>query len=178
MIASLFFFLFSQLGVGMMLTLLFISPRRIGNGFFKFASLTAGILMAVTLAFNYMFPSPYRGSHWPEILLLISLVLTFLYNRVVGLDKIGPALVLLIGATATGLISHNLRELHEMVNGQSGNHQIPVAEHHGQQNGAQQRGRGSRLHRRAAGDVEHARLLGHHCLPLIVSFGFMRATLH
>jgi hypothetical protein len=105
MIASLFFFLFSQLGVGMMLTLLFISPRRIGNGFFKFASLTAGILMAVTLAFNYMFPSPFRGSHWPEVLLLISLVLTFLYNRVIGLDKIGPALVLLIGATATGLIS-------------------------------------------------------------------------
>ena len=105
MIASMFFFLFSQLGVGMMLTLLFISPRRIGNSFFKFASLTAGILMAVTLGFNYMFPSPFRASHWPEILLWISVVLTFLYNRVVNLDKLTAALVLLIGATATGLIS-------------------------------------------------------------------------
>ena len=100
-----FFFLFSQLGVGMMLTLLFLSPRRIGNGFFKFASLTAGILMAVTLAFNYMYPSPYRDSHWPEILLLISVVLTFVYNRVVILDKFTPALFLLIAATATGLMS-------------------------------------------------------------------------
>ena len=57
MIASMFFFLFSQLGVGMMLTLLFLSPRRIGNGFFKFASLTAAILMGVTLGFNFIFPS-------------------------------------------------------------------------------------------------------------------------
>ena len=46
MISSTFFFLFSQLGVGMMLTLLFISPRSIGNSFFKFASLTAAILLA------------------------------------------------------------------------------------------------------------------------------------
>jgi len=105
MIASLFFFLFSQLGVGMMLTLLFISPRRIGNGFFKFASLTAGILMGVTLAFNFIFPSPYRIGHGPEILLLASVVLTTLYNRVINLDKFSAALALLIGATATGLIS-------------------------------------------------------------------------
>ena len=105
MIASLFFFLFSQLGVGMMLTLLFISPRRIGNGFFKFASLTAGILMGVTLAFDFIFPSPYRESHGPVVLLLISVVLTILYNRVVNLDKFTAALALLIGATATGFIS-------------------------------------------------------------------------
>ena len=100
-----FFFLFSQLGVGMMLTLLFISPRRIGNGFFKFASLTAGILMGVTLAFNFIFPSLYRMGHGPEILLLISVVLTILYNRVVDLDRFTPALVLLIGATSAGLAS-------------------------------------------------------------------------
>jgi len=105
MIASMFFFLFSQLGVGMMLALLFISPRRIGNGFFKFASLTAAILMGVTLGFNFIFPSLYRDSHGPEILLLVSVILTILYNRVVNLDKFAPALLLLIGATATGLVS-------------------------------------------------------------------------
>ena len=60
MISSTFFFLFSQLGVGMMLTLLFISPRSIGNSFFKFASLTAAILLGVTLGFNFLFPSPVR----------------------------------------------------------------------------------------------------------------------
>ena len=58
MISSTFFFLFSQLGVGMMLMLLFISPRSIGNSFFKFASLTAAILLGVTLGFNFLFPSP------------------------------------------------------------------------------------------------------------------------
>jgi hypothetical protein len=105
MIAALFFFLFSQLGVGMMLALLFLSPRRIGNGFFKFASLTAGILMGVTLGFNFIFPSPYRAGHVPEVLLLISVVLTILYNRVVNLDKFSAALLLLVGATATGLVS-------------------------------------------------------------------------
>ena len=105
MIPSLFFFLFSQLGVGMMLTLLFISPRRIGNGFFKFASLTAGILMGVTLAFNFAFPSTHRTGHGPEILLLISLLLTILYNRVVNLDRFSAAHVLLIGAVATGMVS-------------------------------------------------------------------------
>jgi hypothetical protein len=105
MIPSMFFFLFSQLGVGMMLTLLFISPRRIGNGFFKFASLTAGILMGVTLGFNFIFPSLYRAGHGPEILLLISVVLTILYNRVVNLDKFTVAFVLLLGVIATGLIS-------------------------------------------------------------------------
>jgi hypothetical protein len=105
MIASLFFFLFSQLGVGMMLTLLFLSPRRIGGGFFRFASLTAGILMVVTLAFNYMLPSPHRDSRWPEILLLISAVLTFAYNRVVNMDKFTAASFLLWGSITTGLIS-------------------------------------------------------------------------
>jgi hypothetical protein len=105
MIASMFFFLFSQLGVGMMLTLLFLSPRRIGNGFFKFASLTAGILMGVTLGFNFIFPSLYRVGHGPEILLLISVVLTILYNRVVDLDKFSAAFALLVGAIVTGLVS-------------------------------------------------------------------------
>jgi hypothetical protein len=105
MIPSMFFFLFSQLGVGMLLTLLFISPRRIGNGFFKFASLTAGILMGVTLAFDFFFPSPYRNGNGPLILLLVSVVLTILYNRIVNLDKFGIALALLVAATATGLVS-------------------------------------------------------------------------
>ena len=94
MVPSTFFFLFSQLGVGMMLGLLFLSPRRIGNGFFKFASLTAAILMGVPLAFDYFFPSPYRSGYAPAILLLASIVLTVLYNRVVNLDKFDAALAL------------------------------------------------------------------------------------
>jgi hypothetical protein len=105
MISSTFFFLFSQLGVGMMLTLLFISPRSIGNSFFKFASLTAAILLGVTLGFNFMFPSPARQSQLPVIFLLVSAALTVLYNRVVDQDKFAAAFGLLIGATATGLIS-------------------------------------------------------------------------
>jgi len=105
MISSTFFFLFSQLGVGMMLTLLFISPRTIGNSFFKFASLTAAILLGVTLGFNFMFPSPLRTSQLPVIFLAISALLTAIYNRVVDVDRFTAAYVLLVGATATGVIS-------------------------------------------------------------------------
>ena len=105
MISSTFFFLFSQLGVGMMLTLLFISPRSIGNSFFKFASLTAAILLGVTLGFTFLFPSPVRGSQLPVIFLIISAALTVMYNRVVDIDKFSAAFALLIGATATGLAS-------------------------------------------------------------------------
>ncbi len=105
MISSTFFFLFSQLGVGMMLTLLFISPRSIGNSFFKFASLTAAILLGVTLGFNFLFPSPVRHSQLPVVLLLISAGLSVVYNRVVDIDKFSAAWALLIGATATGLMS-------------------------------------------------------------------------
>src|SRR5947207_10221933 len=105
MISSTFFFLFSQLGVGMLLTLLFISPRSIGNSFFKFASQTAAILLGVTLGFNFLFPSPVRESQLPVIFLVISAVLTVIYNRVVDLDKFTAAFALLIGATATGLVS-------------------------------------------------------------------------
>src|SRR5215469_15666946 len=105
MISSTFFFLFSQLGVGMMLTLLFISPRSIGNSFFKFASLTAAILLGVTLGFNFLFPSLARESQVPVVLLLISAVLTALYNRIVDVKKFTLALALLIAATTTGLIS-------------------------------------------------------------------------
>jgi hypothetical protein len=105
MISATFFFLFSHLGVGMMLALLFISPRSIGSSFFKFASLTAAILLGVTLGFEYLFPSPWRNSHWPVILLIVSAALTVLYNRVVNLDKFGLATVLLIGAILTGLAS-------------------------------------------------------------------------
>jgi hypothetical protein len=105
MISSTFFFLFSQLGVGMMLTLLFISPRSIGNSFFKFASLTAAILLGVTLGFNFLFPSPVRTSQVPVIFLAISALLTAIYNRVVNVDKFTAAFWLLIGATVTGLVS-------------------------------------------------------------------------
>jgi hypothetical protein len=104
-ISSTFFFLFSQLGVGMMLTLLFISPRSIGNSFFKFASLTAAILLGVTLGFNFLFPSPVRESQLPVVFLLICTVLTTLYNRIVDVKKFTAALALLIAAIATGLIS-------------------------------------------------------------------------
>jgi hypothetical protein len=105
MISSTFFFLFSQLGVGMMLTLLFISPRSIGNSFFKFASLTAAILLGVTLGFNFLFPSTVRTNELPVIFLAISALLTAVYNRVVDVDKFTAAFWLLIGATATGVIS-------------------------------------------------------------------------
>ncbi len=91
MISSTFFFLFSQLGVGMMLTLLFISPRSVGNSFFKFASLTAAILLGVTLGFNFLFPSPVRQSQVPVIFLSVY--------------KFAAAFVLLTGATAAGLVA-------------------------------------------------------------------------
>jgi len=105
MISSTFFFLFSQLGVGMMLTLLFISPRSIGNSFFKFASLTAAMLLGVTLGFNFLFPSPVRQSQLPAIFLFVSAALTVIYNRVVDMGKFAAAFALLIGATVAGLIS-------------------------------------------------------------------------
>ena len=105
MISSTFFFLFSQLGVGMMLTLLFISPRSIGNSFFKFASLTAAILLGVTLGFNFLFPSPVRTSQWPVVFLAVSALLTAIYNRVVDVDKFTGAFLFLVGATAAGLVS-------------------------------------------------------------------------
>src|SRR5947207_5733809 len=105
MISSTFFFLFSQLGVGMMLTLLFISPRAIGNSFFKFASLTAAILLGVVLGFNFLFPSLVRTNQAPVIFLLISAVLTVVYNRVVDLNKFKAAFALLVGAVVTGVTS-------------------------------------------------------------------------
>src|SRR5215510_7232546 len=105
MISSIFFFLFSQLAVGMMLSLLFISPRVIGNSFFKFASLTAAILLGVTLGFNFLFPSPVRQGQLPVILLAISALLTAIYNRVVDADKFQAAEALLITAVVTGLAS-------------------------------------------------------------------------
>ena len=88
-----------------MMTLLFISPRSIGNSFFKFASLTAAILLGVTLGFNFLFPSPVRISQLPVILLIASAALTIAYNRVVDINKFTPAFVLLIAATVTGLAS-------------------------------------------------------------------------
>ena len=105
MISSTFFFLFSQLGIGMMLTLLFISPRSIGNSFFKFASLTAAILLGVTLGFNFLFPSPVREGQLPVIFLGIAALLTAIYNRVVDVDKFTAATILLVGVIVTGLIS-------------------------------------------------------------------------
>src|SRR3954469_20648852 len=105
MISSTFFFLFSQLGVGMMLTLLFISPRSIGNSFFKFASLTAAILLGVTLGFNFLFPSPVRQGQLPVILLAVAALLTAIYNRTVDVDKFSAALGLLIAVIVTGMLS-------------------------------------------------------------------------
>src|SRR5215475_5132684 len=105
MISSTFFFLFSQLGIGMMLILLFISPRSIGNSFFKFASLTAAILLGVTLGFNFLFPSLFRQGQYPVIFLALSALLIAIYNRVVNVDKFTAAFALLVAATATGLIS-------------------------------------------------------------------------
>src|SRR5262245_38112821 len=89
----------------MLLTLLFISPRSIGNSFFKFASLTAAILLGVALGFNFIFPSPVRENQVPVVFLAISALLTAVYNRVVDVDKFTAASVLLMAATATGLVS-------------------------------------------------------------------------
>ena len=105
MINSTFFFLFSQLGVGMLVTLLFISPRSIGNSFFKFASLTAAILLGVTLGFHFLFPSQVRMNQLPVVFLSISALLTAIYNRVVDVDKFTAAFWLLVGASTSGLIS-------------------------------------------------------------------------
>jgi hypothetical protein len=97
--------MFSQLAVGMMGTLLFISPRSIGNSFFKFASLTAAILLGVTLGFDFLFPSSFRASQLPVAFLAISALMTAIYNRVVDVDKFTAASVLLIGAVITGVVS-------------------------------------------------------------------------
>ena len=89
----------------MMLALLFISPRSIGNSFFKFASLTAAILLGVTLGFNFLFPSPVRTNQLPVIFLVISAILMAVYNRVVDIGRFRAAYALLVGSVATGLIS-------------------------------------------------------------------------
>jgi len=102
-ISSTFFFLFSQLGVGMMLCLFFISPRVIGNSFFKFASLTSAILMGVVIGFDFMFSSPVREGNLPVILLFISALLTVVYNRVMDAKKYQVAFGLLIAVCTTGL---------------------------------------------------------------------------
>jgi len=105
MISSTFFFLFSQLAIGMMLTLIFISPKTIGNSFFKFASLTAAILLGVTLGFDLMFPSPVRDGRFPVVFLAVAALLTAIYNRVVDVDKFTAAYALLIGVIVSGLVS-------------------------------------------------------------------------
>ena len=89
----------------MMLALLFISPRSIGNSFFKFASLTAAILLGVTLGFNFLFPSPVRTNQLPVIFLVISTALMAVYNRVVDIGRFRAAYALLVGSVVTGLIS-------------------------------------------------------------------------
>ncbi len=111
MISSTFFFLFSQLAVGMLWTLLFISPQVVGNGFFKFASQTAAILMGVTLGFDLLFASPVRASPWPAILLLVAAILAGLYNRTVHIEQFRPAIVLLSLATGIGLVSITMDSL-------------------------------------------------------------------
>lgn len=108
MISATFFFLFSQLAAGMLLTLLFISPRVVGGSFFQFSSQTAAILMGVALGFELMFPSPVRNGTLPSVLLLVSAVLTGVYNRTVHIERYGLALYLLIAATAVGLAAIGL----------------------------------------------------------------------
>jgi protein NrfD len=105
MISSSFFFLFSELGVGMALALLAISPRKVGPSFFTFASSTAAVLMGVTLGFNFLFPSQFRDGNFPVVTLFASALLLAAYNRVVLAGKYGLAQGLLIAATATGLVS-------------------------------------------------------------------------
>lgn len=105
MISSTFFFIFSQLGVGMMLTLAFISPRNIGTGFFKFASQTAAILLGVTIGFDFLFPSPVRANQAPVVFLAVSALLMVVYNRVVNIGKFTAAFALLLASAASGLIS-------------------------------------------------------------------------
>jgi hypothetical protein len=105
MISSTFFFLFSQLAVGMLLVLLFISPRVIGNSFFEFSSQTAAILMGVTLGFDFLFPSLVRESALPFVFLAVSAVLAGVYNRAVHIERYGPARALLIAAVGSGLVS-------------------------------------------------------------------------
>src|SRR5262249_17121529 len=80
-------------------------PREIGNSFFKFASLTALILLAVILGFNFLFPSTFRHSQIPVIFLAASTAFTAAYNRVVQTDRFTAAFALLVGAVATGLVS-------------------------------------------------------------------------
>src|SRR5207244_12478643 len=105
MISSTFFFLFSQLGVGMLLTLLFISPRSIGNSFFKFASLAAAILLGVMLCFNFVFPSPVRVGQIAVIFVSSSALLAASSSRVVVVDASRAARVLLAGVICSALIS-------------------------------------------------------------------------
>jgi hypothetical protein len=105
MISSTFFFLFSELGVGMALALLFISPRKIGPSFFTFASSTAAVLMGVTLGFDLLFPSQFRQGSFPVVMLLVSALLLAVYNRVVDAKKYGAAQALLVAATVVGLVS-------------------------------------------------------------------------
>ena len=111
MISATFFFMFSQLAVGMLATMLFISPQVIGNSFFKFSSQTAAILMGVTLGFELLFTSPVRDSRWPVVLLLISALCAGVYNRTVHIDRYRPARALLLLATAVGLFAISVDSL-------------------------------------------------------------------
>jgi hypothetical protein len=87
MISSTFFFLFSQLSVGMLLTLLVISPRVVGGTFFEIASKTAAILMGVTLGFDFLIPSMVRESSLPFGLLGVSAVLAGVYYRTIHIGR-------------------------------------------------------------------------------------------
>lgn len=103
MISSTFFFLFSQLSVGMLATLLFISPKVVGNSFFEFASKTAAILMGVTLGFDFLFPPAARTNSLPFVFLAVSAVLAGVYNRTVHINRQGAAYTILAAAAASGL---------------------------------------------------------------------------
>ena len=105
MIPSTFFFLFSELGVGMALTLLFMSPRVVGGGFFRFAGLTSAILLGIALGFNVLYPARDSAGLEPVIALLISAVIMVAYSYTVDSGRFGPALALLIVGSAAGLVS-------------------------------------------------------------------------
>jgi hypothetical protein len=103
MISATFFFLFSQLGVGMLLVSLAISPRLIGPGFFAFNGKTAAVLMGLAIGFDALFPSPVRESRLPVLLLALSTALAVLYVIGIGRERYGEARVLLWTAVTLGL---------------------------------------------------------------------------
>jgi hypothetical protein len=105
MIPSTFFFLFSELGVGMSLTLLFMSPRAVGGGFFRFAGMTAAILLGIALGFNVLYPARDSAGAVPVAALLAAAAVMVAYSYTVDSGRFRPAYALLVAANAAGLLS-------------------------------------------------------------------------